>query len=335
MVLALTTERPEATPEEIAATFDQPGVTQLALIDHHDAPQGALTLAGDEISYWLCPAARGGGWATRAVGVLTGWALARGVVPVLARVNPGNNASRAVLERLAFRVVGEETTDASCAGPGGTVVVYARWPITTVLFDLGGVVLDSPMAAIAGFENTSGLPPGLINRVVAATGAGGAWARLERGEITRSEFLGRFAAELGGHQVDTGALMEVVEAATPVRLSMLEAVRALRAAGFKVGAITNNWIPFGSSGLVEEFDVFVESVVEGTRKPEPEIYRRCLERLGSTAEETVMLDDLGPNLKAARELGMATLKVGDPARALTALAVLLGPDSPRPRKPAR
>jgi putative hydrolase of the HAD superfamily len=38
----------------------------------------------------------------------------------------------------------------------------------------------------------------------------------------------------------------------------------------------------------------------------------------------VFLDDLGVNLKPARAMGMTTIKVFDPAQALTELAVLVG-----------
>ena len=48
------------------------------------------------------------------------------------------------------------------------------------------------------------------------------------------------------------------------------------------------------------------------------------ERLGVRPEETVFLDDLGINLKPARALGMATIKVADPDRALAELEGLTG-----------
>ena len=38
----------------------------------------------------------------------------------------------------------------------------------------------------------------------------------------------------------------------------------------------------------------------------------------------MFLDDLGINLKPAREMGMATIKVGDPDLALEELEALLG-----------
>lgn len=79
--------------------------------------------------------------------------------------------------------------------------------------------------------------------------------------------------------------------------------------------------------LLALFDVVVQSSVEGVRKPEPAFYERALERLGGVAPSAaVFLDDLGVNLKPARALGMATVKVTDPAEALRELSALVGVD---------
>ena len=67
----------------------------------------------------------------------------------------------------------------------------------------------------------------------------------------------------------------------------------------------------------------MESAVEGVRKPEPAIYELVLERLGVDAHECVFLDDLGPNLKPARAMGMTTIKVADPAVALRELGAAI------------
>ena len=73
----------------------------------------------------------------------------------------------------------------------------------------------------------------------------------------------------------------------------------------------------------------VESSTEGVRKPEPEIYRRALTRLSDAVgrpiepSDCAYLDDLGINLKPARELGFSTIKVVDPAAALAELSALI------------
>ena len=55
----------------------------------------------------------------------------------------------------------------------------------------------------------------------------------------------------------------------------------------------------------------VESCVEHIRKPDPEIYKRTLEKLNVKPEDAIFLDDFGQNLKPARDLGIHTIKVRD------------------------
>ena len=194
------------------------------------------------------------------------------------------------------------------------------------IFDLGGVVLESPMQAIADFEARQGLPSGIVNRVVVESGDSGAWARHERGEVERAAFLSTFTAEFAdrGLAVDTAALMDQVDASIRVRPRMLRAVDRLRKRGIAVAALTNNWTPFDPDGLPRHFDVTVESVIEGTRKPERRIYEICVDRLGVESSDCVMLDDLGPNLKTARAMGMLTVKVTSTDQALAEIDRIFG-----------
>ena len=76
--------------------------------------------------------------------------------------------------------------------------------------------------------------------------------------------------------------------------------------------------------LRELFDVFIESSVEGMRKPDPRIYELACSRLGVVPGESVFLDDIGANLKPARRLGFTTIKVDEPGAALAELASVLG-----------
>jgi len=209
--------------------------------------------------------------------------------------------------------------------------------IAAVVFDIGGVVQDSPLHAIARYERERGLSPNAINRVVVAAGDEGAWARLERGELTVQTFCGPFEADCRAHgiAVDGRVLMARIAGASVPRPLMLEAIRRLRAAGLRVAALTNNWVaetPAAAasetvkSRLAAHFDVFVESAVVGLRKPDPRIYALVCDKLGVEPARVAFLDDIGRNLKPARELGMATIKVDDPEQALRELGALLGLD---------
>jgi epoxide hydrolase-like predicted phosphatase len=197
-----------------------------------------------------------------------------------------------------------------------------------VIFDVGGVVTGSPLHAIASYERDLGFDRNAINHVVVRSGPGGAWSRLERGELELDAFYPRFEADCAaaGLAVDAREMMRrVMEIAVP-RPAMLEAIRRLRAAALRVAALTNNWISEdeGSRALRPHFDVFVESAVVGLRKPDPRIYELTCRELDVTPAEAVFLDDIGSNLKAARALGMRTIKVDEPGEALEELEGIVG-----------
>lgn len=204
---------------------------------------------------------------------------------------------------------------------------------TTVLFDLGGVVLGSPLHAIRDYERELGFEHNAINRVAAHTAPHGAWSRLERGEIDMPVFYPAFESDCrdAGLEIDARLMMQRMAEAADPRPIMLQAITLLRDEGLRLGALTNNWAHTedgsrsdGTRELKGHFDVFIESSVEGLRKPDPAIYALACERLGVGPEEVVFLDDIGPNLKPARSMGMATIKVDQPEDALRELGEILG-----------
>eukprot|EP01102_Stenamoeba_stenopodia_P008200 TRINITY_DN2339_c0_g1_i2.p1 TRINITY_DN2339_c0_g1~~TRINITY_DN2339_c0_g1_i2.p1 ORF type:complete len:249 (+),score=59.93 TRINITY_DN2339_c0_g1_i2:31-747(+) len=211
----------------------------------------------------------------------------------------------------------------------------SRRQYKAVLFDLGGVVLPSPFAAIARYA-ASRQPPVPTRAVnVLMGGHQSAFAKLEASAITFKEYCDQFEAECKKHGFDLHP-RELIDAistdifANGPRPEMVAAIKKLRQLGFRVAAITNNWYDDverienpQTHPLAELFDVFVESRVERMRKPEIRIYQICCERLGVSPKDCVFLDDIGQNLKPAKELGMATIKVNDPIDALQQLESLL------------
>lgn len=193
-------------------------------------------------------------------------------------------------------------------------------------------MLDSPLHAIARYEREAGIPAGLVNRVVVSTGPQGAWSRLERGELRVEEWVPEFERDCAeaGQVIDAARMMEAIRGASEPRPRMITAIRAIRARGLRVGALTNNWVAEepAASRLGQElrglFDAFVESAVVGLRKPDPRIYRHACDELGVSPEASIFLDDIGANLKAARALGMHTIKVDSAEQAIAELEAALG-----------
>jgi putative hydrolase of the HAD superfamily len=200
--------------------------------------------------------------------------------------------------------------------------------VRAVLFDFGGVVLSSPLEAFDDYEQRQGLPDGIIRRINTTDPDRNAWAKLERGEVDPDGFAELFRAEATAQGADIDPYAVLALLVGEPRPVMVEALRRLRAAGLPIGLLTNNISPMPREGELGEvlalFDSIVESSVEGIRKPEPEIYRRALKRLGVEPDACAYLDDLGVNLKPARALGMHTIKVGDPYEALAELSRATG-----------
>ena len=202
--------------------------------------------------------------------------------------------------------------------------------IEAVLWDFGGVITTSPFESFARYERENGLPTDFIRGLNATNHHENAWARMERNEVDLDGFCVLYEAEarLAGHPLDARAVLECLSG--DVRPEMIAALRAIHARGMKQACLTNNFAPMERrpgdrrTDLLEVFDVIVESSKIGVRKPQPEFYKIACDLLGIEPEHAVMLDDLGVNLKPAREMGMTTIKVTDPNEALRELEAVIG-----------
>ncbi|KKY23586.1 putative epoxide [Phaeomoniella chlamydospora] len=118
---------------------------------------------------------------------------------------------------------------------------------------------------------------------------------------------------------------------------------------FVVAALSNTVIfpqghPYNTAGQEDVrnmFDLFVSSAHVGMRKPDSKIYEYTLQKLAELvgrrgeqlqAKDVVFLDDIGENLKAARNAGMRTIRVvlGKTDDAVRQLAAVTGMPLPDP-----
>jgi putative hydrolase of the HAD superfamily len=202
-----------------------------------------------------------------------------------------------------------------------------------VIWDFGGVLTSSPFEAFARFEAERGLPADIIRRTNTANHLENAWAKFERAEVDIETFDKLFAAESLALGAEVRGKDVLPLLAGDLRPEMVEALRRIKSK-FKTGCITNN-LPanaIGSAGgrtlyiaeVMALFDHIIESAKIGLRKPDPKIYRMMVEALAVDPKRCIYLDDLGINLKPAREMGMTTIKVRDAGQALNELKAAIG-----------
>ncbi|WP_167767461.1 HAD-IA family hydrolase [Bradyrhizobium frederickii] len=205
--------------------------------------------------------------------------------------------------------------------------------IEAVIFDFGGVLTSSPFEAFARFETARGLPLDIIRRTNAANHLENAWAKFERAEVDIETFDQLFAEESRalGAEVRGREVLPLLQG--DLRPEMVEALKRIKAQ-FKTGCITNN-LPANAIGsltgrslyiaeVMVLFDHVIESAKIGLRKPDPRIYALMVDTLRVDPKNCVYLDDLGVNLKPAREMGMTTIKVTSGAQAIAELEKATG-----------
>ena len=211
------------------------------------------------------------------------------------------------------------------------VLTFHRDPVTDAYID--DPYPEEPGRDLAGFE-------------VWRTTVWGAEAAIRRGAYflptlakgdlyVEHEELDAFEAEclVHGHAVRGEDVIALLYG--EIRPKMVEALRRC-GEHYTTACLTNNIKTGRDHGLpttdaraaevasvMSLFDFVLESSVIGARKPEPRFYRLALERLGIEASAAVYLDDLGINLKPARELGMTTIKVESTDQALAELETVL------------
>ena len=209
--------------------------------------------------------------------------------------------------------------------------------VKAILWDFGGVITTSPFDSFNQFEQDNDLPVDFIRGINAVNHKANAWALLESNQISEGEFDTLFLEESSraGYGIRGSEILPLISQ-TSVRKKMVGVLRECKKY-FKNGCLTNNMLTgLGlamSSNIDQEkdvtnvtslFDIVIESSKEGIRKPDPAIYRLACDKMDVQPHQIVYLDDLGINLKPAREMGMTTIKVLSEAQAIKDLEKVTG-----------
>ena len=198
-----------------------------------------------------------------------------------------------------------------------------------IIWDFGGVITSSPFDAFNEFEEVNGLPKDIIRTINSENPDMNAWAQFESNSITIDQFDDLFLkeAKAKGFDIKGRDIIKLLKGS--IRENMVSFLRELKA-DFKLGCITNNVKPSSEENTDNEtkeamsiFDHVIESSIVGIRKPNPEIYMMSCDALNVSPDQCIYLDDLGINLKPARELRMTTIKVIQPEDAIQEVRNLL------------
>lgn len=199
-----------------------------------------------------------------------------------------------------------------------------------LLFDLGGVIMDiDRMRAVRAFEEL-GMPD--ADAFFDPYRQRGILGDLEAGQISEKEFLDAVRPMFTRPVTDGEIVNGLCRFLIGIPAERLERLKALRAAGYRVGLLSNTnpimWNAFIlpefmklGGDISDYFDDVVTSFEAGCCKPDPVIFNLALERMAITPGETTFYDDGRGNLQEAARLGLHTELVdnADPARSFMTL----------------
>ncbi len=180
-------------------------------------------------------------------------------------------------------------------------------PINGLIFDYGGVLWDMRWDITRTLEREHGLAA----RTLASTLYGSElWRQIEVGVGDRDAWLAASHRDL---EAVAGRALPPLHQHWRERQHLIapniDLIRRLRPP-HRTAVLSN-----ADSGLARQLkethgidDLFDEVIVSadvGMAKPDPRIYALAARRLGLAPEECVFIDDLEPNVQAARDGGMA------------------------------
>ena len=198
--------------------------------------------------------------------------------------------------------------------------------IKIVLWDYGGVLTESPIKNFRKFENDNNYSLNTIVKINSDNKYNNAWAQLEKDEISIKKFSKLFreeAKQFGIPNINTDKLLECLNVKLNTKMvELLENVSKF----YSCVCLTNNFKKMSSSdfeNIKHNFSLIIESCKIGLRKPEKQIYMYVLKTLKVSANEILFIDDLGINLKPARELGFQTYKFIDTSKTISYMKNML------------
>jgi putative hydrolase of the HAD superfamily len=206
--------------------------------------------------------------------------------------------------------------------------------IEAIVSDFGGVLTSALVDSFVGVLDPSGVSLEELGKAMAALAereGSNQLFELETGRLSEARFMGALSDELSarrGSRVELDGFGERYFSHLEPNRRLIDYMRELGQRGYRMAICTNNvreWEARWRAMLpVDEiFDVVVDSAFVGARKPERRIYEITLERLGTSPEATLFIDDIEINCQAAREIGMQAIHFRSTEQAIDAIEAAL------------
>ncbi|HNV85514.1 MAG TPA: HAD family phosphatase [Candidatus Omnitrophota bacterium] len=206
--------------------------------------------------------------------------------------------------------------------------------ITTIIFDVGNVILHYDyLRGVRRLAQATGLSEEKTEKEFCRS------ERVERyvtGKLTSRDFFEGAKRDLG-LSIGFDEFSRIWNDIFWPNHFIEEMIAAVKGK-YRLAALSNTndlhyryWIE--KFPILNRLDFIFVSHEMGLRKPDPEIFREALRKLGAEPEETVFIDDMEENVQTALSLGIAAVRFQSPEQLKKELAEL-GVEIPFQKNPS-
>lgn len=191
--------------------------------------------------------------------------------------------------------------------------------ITTLMFDLGGVIVDIDRQGCIDALIALGMPAPVADQMIGSYIQNGPFRDLEAGQISPQEFTAAMRQHLPASVTDEQVAQAIQQFIKGLPVHRLQQLRTL-AKHYRL-VVLSNTNPIMMGGVIKRLfeqenreigDYFSDltlSYVAKANKPEARIYEWAIGHMCLTPADTLFLDDGPANLEAAKAFGFSTALV--------------------------
>ena len=188
--------------------------------------------------------------------------------------------------------------------------------IKNIIFDLGGVVVEwNPEHILQTFPGN----PNLIRYIHTNGFFSNYWSAYDKGIMTREQVIEKIAPLTGCPVEDCNEFIEFVKVSLTNIPETEKLIQELSQRDYKLFCLSNMSEDFyeylSSRKVFNYFEGKIISAIEKMVKPDREIYELLLNRYHLKAEESLFIDNLAVNIRAAQEVGIHTVHFRDKEKA--------------------
>ena len=180
--------------------------------------------------------------------------------------------------------------------------------IRAVIWDMGGILYPTPFELLHQLERAKGWSAGVLPRGPFSARGDPDYEKCSTGELTESEYwrLYQQAGAARGYPIDLKEEIDWTYTERPDVMATIEVVgRRYRQA--TLSNDSSEWLGYGwwdTWPYAHLFELVIDVVTLGVRKPHPRTYTTTAERMGLKVGECLFVDDMQVNIEGAEAVGM-------------------------------